>query len=220
MDGLFVTIEGIEGAGKSTQLGLLGRACRRAGHEVVETREPGGGDRLAETLRALLKDPGIWRSLGLAEVWLYAAARAHHIETVIQPALAGRRIVLCDRFLDSTRAYQGYGRGRPLDLIEAVHALAPLALTPRRTILLDLPARVGLARTRARGATGDGAGYDRASPEFFDRVRAGFLEIARREPERVRVIDAAREPGAVHRDVVGALADLVSGLVPVALDAP
>ncbi len=213
MAGLFITIEGIEGAGKSTQLPRLAAACRVAGREVVETREPGGRGRLADSLRSLLKDPQVWRELGLAEVYLYAAARAHHVESLIAPALARGAVVISDRYLDSTRAYQGHGRGRPLALIEALHALEPLTLTPARTILLDLPPRIGLDRARTRTET-DAAGYDDASLEFFERVRGGFLEIARREPARVRVVDAARDPDAVHRDVVAALADLLPGLAP------
>ncbi|RMF73117.1 MAG: dTMP kinase [Acidobacteria bacterium] len=211
---MFVTIEGIEGAGKSTQQQRLAEALRRAGRAVVETREPGGRGRLAASLRSLLKDPDIWRGLRLAEVWLYAAARAHHVETVIAPALETGAVVVCDRFADSTRAYQGYGRGRPLDLIEALHALEPLRLVPHRTVLLDVDPAVGLARARARG-TADAAGYDDASRAFFERVRRGFLEIAAREPDRVRVVDGARDEAAVHRDVVAALGDLVSGLAPV-----
>ena len=219
MAGLFITIEGIEGAGKSTQLRRLAAACRAVGREVVETREPGGRGRLADALRRLLKDPEIWPDLGLAEVYLYAAARAHHVESLIAPSLSRGAVVISDRYLDSTRAYQGYGRGRPLALIEAIHALEPLTLAPARTILLDLPPRVGLDRARARRRT-DAAGYDGASPAFFERVRAGFLEIAGREPARVRVIDAAREAEAVHRDVVAALADLLPGLAPTSGDAP
>ncbi len=214
-EGLFVTLEGIEGAGKSTQARLLARAVEAAGHRVALTWEPGGGGRVGAELRALLKDPDVWRHLGLAEIWLYAAARAHHVEAVIAPALADGAVVVCDRYLDSTRAYQGYGRGRPLELIDAIHRHPPLDLAPRRTILLDLPVPAALARARGRGDT-DAPGYDDEDVAFFERVRAGYRAIAEREPGRVRVVDASPGVAEVHRGVVAALADLLPGLAPVA----
>ncbi len=214
IEGLFVTLEGIEGAGKSTQARLLARAVETAGHRVALTWEPGGGGRVGAELRALLKDPDVWRHLGLAEIWLYAADRAHHVESVVLPALADGAVVVCDRYVDSTRAYQGYGRGRPLGLIDALHRHPPLDLVPRRTILLDLPVEVALARARGRGTT-DAPGYDDEDVAFFERVRAGYREIAGREPGRVRIVDAAPGVADVHRGVVAALADLLPGIAPV-----
>ena len=211
--GLFVTLEGIEGAGKSTQARRLVRALEAAGRRAVSTREPGGGTPLGEALRALLKDPSIWRDLGLAEIYLYAAARCHHLESLVLPALERGDVVVCDRFLDSTRVYQGVGRGRPLDLIERLHALPPLALRPDRTLLLDLPVEDGLARARQRTDEAP-SGYDEEDVAFFGRVRKGFLEIARREPERVRVVDGTGSEAAVHARLVAALSDLVPGLAP------
>ncbi|UCF68729.1 MAG: dTMP kinase [Acidobacteriota bacterium] len=214
--GLFLTVEGIEGAGKSTQVRLLYEALRQAGHAVVSTREPGGGGgRVGEDLRDLLKDPDVWQRLELAEVYLYAAARAYHIESLLLPAMARGQVVLCDRYLDSTRAYQGFGRGRPRELIERLHQLPPLALRPARTLLLDLPAEIALERARER-RDHENAGYDDADLAFFARVREGFLQLEREEPDRVRRIDAARARGAVHADVVAALRDLFPDLKPIA----
>ncbi|RMG43124.1 MAG: dTMP kinase [Acidobacteria bacterium] len=209
----FITIEGIEGAGKSTQAGLLARAMRRAGGSCLETREPGGGaGRVGPALRDLLRDPTVWRELGLAEIYLYAAARAHHVESVIRPALDRGCHVVCDRFLDSTRAYQGAGRGRDPGLIEALHRLPPLDLRPHRTILLDLDPRDGLARAAAR--PGRPRGYDEEDVAFFRRVREGFLRIAEREPSRVCVVDASPPAREVHEAVVGAVRDLFPGIAP------
>ena len=161
-----------------------------------------------KSIRKLLKDPAIWRELGVAEIYLYAADRAHHLESVILPALDRGEIVLCDRFLDSTRAYQGAGRGRCVDVIEALHALEPLTIRPKRTLLFDVEAHVGLARARSRGSS-DGAGYDDEDLSFFERVREGFLQIAAAEPERVRIIDADASPETVARRTLEALDDLL-----------
>lgn len=211
MRGVFVTLEGIEGAGKSTQLALLARRFDSAPREVVTTREPGGNDRLAAALRALLKDPEIWRELELAEVYLYAAARAHHLESLVLPALARDAVVLCDRYLDSTRAYQGHGRGRPLELIEALHAHAPFSRSPDRTYLIDLPVEDALARSREREID-EAEGYDGATVSFFERVRAGFLEIAERDAQRVVVVDGSLSPSEVHERIASDLAGLVPEL--------
>jgi dTMP kinase len=214
-EGIFITLEGIEGAGKSTQTDLLERALSASGREALRTREPGGGGRVGDAMRALLKDPEIWRGLGLAEIFLYGAARAHHLESLVLPALARGVVVVCDRYLDSTLAYQGYGRGRPLDLIRRLHELGPLVLRPARTILLDVPPATGLARARSRANDGE-PGYDEEDLSFFERVRGGFLDLARAEPERFRVVDADRDVGEVHDAIVSALRDLITGLAPAA----
>lgn len=211
--GVFITIEGIEGAGKSTQAKFLARAVERCGREALLTHEPGGGGRVGETLRTLLKDPLIWRSLGLAEVFLYAAARANHLETLILPALERGAVVICDRFLDSTRVYQGYGRGQSGELIEKLHALPPLDRHPDLTLFLDVPVPDGLQRARGRGGPGL-PGYDEESVEFFRRVRKGFLDILAREPGRMKLVSALPPKLEVHRAVVGEVSRLVPGLVP------
>lgn len=205
MRGGFITFEGIEGSGKTTQIGLLSRALHARGIAHVLTREPGGtpaGDRI----RSLLLDPAT-RLSAPAELLLYAAARAEHLERVIRPALAAGRMVLCDRYLDATRAYQGSGRGLPLDWIEAIHALEPLRLAPDTTLLLDLDAAVGLERARGRNARG-GQNEGRFEAEdlpFHRRVREGYLALAKSEPERFRVVDASGDPEAVQRRVQEAL---------------
>lgn len=212
---MFITIEGIEGAGKSTQAGRLVRAIAATGRRVVATREPGGGGRVGETLRTLLRDPEIWSTLELSEIFLYAAARAQHVEALIAPALAAGAVVVCDRYLDSTLAYQGYGRGRPIELIEALHRLPPLTLRPDRTVWLDLSPREGLARAHTRAAE-QHRGYDDADEAFFTKVQHGFQAIAAADPQRVRTIDAAAGPDQVHQRIVDALADCVPGLAPLA----
>ncbi len=211
--GLFITLEGIEGAGKSTHARHLARAVEAAGRRVVVTREPGGGTRLGESLRELLKDPSIWRELGLAEIYLYAAARCHHLESLVLPALERGEVVICDRYLDSTRVYQGVGRGRSPELIERLHTLPPLTLRPQRTLLLDLPVEEGLRRARGRSDE-PSSGYDDEDVAFFTRVREGFLDLARREPQRIVVIDASGSREAVHAQMIAAVRDLVPGLRP------
>lgn len=211
--GVFITIEGIEGAGKTTQARLLAEALRVAGRQVLLTREPGGGDRVGRTLRNLLKDPSVWQRLHLAEIYLYAAARAHHLESLILPALDSGRDVICDRYLDSTRAYQGFGRGRSRELIEELHRLPPLETRPQRTLLLDLPPQEGLLRARQREDL-EPAGYDEESLAFFQRVSAGFDEIARQEPGRIVRVDALADPLTVHLHIIDALAPLFPGVLP------
>ena len=203
----FITFEGIEGSGKSTQLPRLAATLRTRGLDVVVTREPGGTP-IGDQIRGILLHPasvlGPW-----SELFLYAAARAEHLEQVIRPALAAGRIVLCDRFTDATRAYQGHGRGLPLDAIEALHGLGPLALEPDRTLLFDLEPEAALGRARGREAASAGAAdrFERETLAFHTRVRAGYLELARRHPGRFRVIDAGGDVDAVAARVLTALGD-------------
>jgi dTMP kinase len=201
----FITFEGIEGSGKSTQIRLLHEALRKRGVDALLTREPGGtptGDRI----RALLLDSASVMSAP-AELLLYAAARAEHLQALIRPALAAGRTVLCDRFTDATYAYQGYGRGLALDLIDAIHALAPLRTTPDRTLLLDLDPGEALDRARHRDAskTVDESRFEREEMAFHERVRRGYLELAKRAPRRFLVVDGSGGPEAVHRRVLEAL---------------
>jgi dTMP kinase len=204
MKGLFITFEGGEGCGKSTQLRLLADALREAGRLVRVVREP-GGTRVGEGIRDLLLDP---RSAGMdpiAELMLYEAARAQVVSEVIVPALAAGEIVLCDRFFDSTTAYQGHARGLDLVMIRALNVIASGGLVPDRTLLLDLDPAVGLARATEGGA-------DRLESEqtaFHAAVRRGFLTIAAEEPDRVRVVDASGTPEQVGLSVADSLADLL-----------
>ena len=185
--GLLITFEGIEGSGKSTHLRLLARALREAGHHVVETREP-GGTALGQTLRDVLLAPSSTPPEPLAELLLYCADRAQHAVEVIRPALAAGRIVLCDRFSDSTIAYQGYGRGLDLDTVRALDARARDGLEPDLTFLLDCSPEAGLARAHKRSSTGDR--FEQEALAFHEAVRRGFHDLAAAAPARYRVIDS------------------------------
>ena len=186
---LFVTFEGIEGSGKSTHLARLAARLRAAGVDPVETREPGATEAGAAIRRLVLDGHAPLEPL--AELFLYCADRTQHLRDVVCPALAAGRIVLCDRFSDSTIAYQGYGRGLPLDTVRALDEVARGGVRPGLTLLLDCPVADGLARARRRSASGDR--FERAAEEFHERVRAGFLALAAAEPDRFVVLDA-REP--------------------------
>jgi dTMP kinase len=185
----FITLEGIEGAGKSTAARHVADFLRHRGLTVLTTREPGGTP-LAERVRQIVLERGTEDLSPVTETLLMFAARALHVNNVIRPALARGEWVVCDRFTDATRAYQGSGRGVDAALIESLARAVHGDLAPHCTLLLDLPVATGLARARAR----TGAATDRFEAEtrtFFEKVRAGYLAIARAEPARVRVIDAA-----------------------------
>ncbi len=189
MPGFFVTFEGGEGTGKSTQLKLLADSFRSRGVAIVQTREPGGTPE-AEVLRSLLVngDPGRWTAE--AEALLNYAARSSHLRQVIRPALAEGKIVLCDRFSDSTRAYQGYAGGCDLSLLDALEAAIVGPTKPDLTFIFDIDPAAGLARARSRGDDSEDR-YERKGLEFHQKLRNGFLKIARTEPTRCRVIDAS-----------------------------
>jgi dTMP kinase len=181
--GRLIAFEGVEGAGKSTQLGLVSTALRAQGYSVVETREP-GGTALGAEMRRLLMHVHDNPPAPLAELLLYLADRAQHVAEVIRPALAQGRIVLTDRFSASTIAYQGYARGLDLQTVCQLDAIARQGVAPDLVILLDCPAPSGLHRAR-----GDDR-FHREAVDFHERVRAGFLSIARQDPDRFCVIDA------------------------------
>jgi dTMP kinase len=185
--GKFITLEGGEGAGKSTQIARLADALRKAGLTVRTTREPGGSP-AAETIRKLLVEgePGRWQPM--TEALLHFAARKEHLETVVMPALAAGEWVISDRFADSTLAYQGYGHRLGRAPIAALYQVAVGDFAPDLTLILDLPVEAGLARTGGRGHAEDR--YERMDRAFHERVRTGFLEIARAEPGRCVVINA------------------------------
>ena len=195
MTGLFVTLEGGEGAGKSTQARLLADYLRASGREVVPTREPGGTSG-AEQLRALLLAPDAdWSER--AEIMLHFAARADHLDRLILPALSRGAVVISDRFADSTLAYQGWGRGADLALIEALTALLPRR--PDRTIVLDVDRATRLARLAARGEDPDR--YERETDDFHARVAAGYRAIAAGDPGRCSVIPASGSIEAIQAAV-------------------
>jgi len=210
--GFFITFEGIEGCGKTTQLQRLAANLRATGHEVLVTREPGGCP-IADALRALLLDSANSAMAPATELLLYAAARAQHVAEVIRPALDAGRIVLCDRFSDATLAYQGYGRGFDRPLIRELNRTATDGLTPDLTLLLDFPAEEGLARARRRNAGSDGPDEGRFEAEslaFHRRVRDGYLEVASAEP-RFRIIDARGDLAAVAERIDAALPSRLPG---------
>ena len=185
--GRFITLEGIEGAGKSTQIAPLMEALRHHGVDALATREPGGTPE-AEAIRALLVDPAYRSLYGDAELLLVFAARAEHIERVIEPALARGRWVVSDRFTDATFAYQGAGRGIAAPRIADLETWVQGDLRPDLTLVLDLPVSQGRARIRGRGVDR----FEREDDAFFERVRSAYLARARAAPERYRIIDASR----------------------------
>lgn len=185
LSGLFISFEGPEGAGKSTQLERLRARLEGAGHQTLATKEP-GGTAAGEQVRATLLDPQLSME-PLTEFLLYSASRAQLVRECLRPALERGEVVLCDRYADSTLAYQGYGRGLDMDFLRRVSAEATGGLTPSLTVLLDLDPAAGLARVAARGQPDR---LENAPLDFHRRLRAGFLELAAAEPERWLVLDA------------------------------
>jgi dTMP kinase len=202
----FISLEGIEGAGKSTLARALESALRERGLSVLVTREPGGSP-LAEQLRTLVLERGPECITPTAETLLMFAARSIHIENRIRPALEQGQWVICDRYSDATRAYQGAGRGVDSALIEGLAQAVHAQLWPQRTLVLDLPVAQGLARARARHGGGDR--FEDQDHRFFERVRARYLRLAADEPQRVRLIDATPEPQRVAANALAALSDLL-----------
>lgn len=205
-EGRFISLEGIEGAGKSTLARALEATLNERGLRVRLTREPGGTP-LAEQLRALVLARGGERISAEAETLLMFAARAIHLENLIRPALRSGIWVICDRFTDATRAYQGAGRGVDPALIERLAIAVHADLWPHRTLLLDLPVELGL--TRAGKRQGEGDRFEDEDWRFFERVRARYLELAATESGRVRIIDAAGAPQSVVGRALEAIADLL-----------
>ena len=197
--GKFITFEGGEGAGKSTQVAMLTAYLEKRGVPAVKTREPGGSPG-AEEIRALLLKGGVDRWDGMTEVLLHSAARRDHLVKTVWPALERGDWVVCDRFFDSTMAYQGWGHGIDKDSIAAAIALAAGVFKPDLTVILDLDTAQGLERAKSRGQGQDR--YESMTADFHDRLRRGFLSIAAAEPGRCRLIDASQAPEQVHRSVV------------------
>jgi len=201
----FITFEGGDGAGKSTQIKALESHLKARGRSCVMTREP-GGTTLGKLIRQALLEVGKQPITSPAELFLYLADRAQHVQDVILPAIDAGKIVLCDRYTDSTLAYQGYGRGNDLKLLRQLNEFADRRVEPDLTLLLDCPVELGLSRTarrqlKARGGEGREDRFEREKLEFHQRVRQGFLELARAEPKRFRVIDASRPAEEVAREI-------------------
>ena len=194
-NGKFITLEGGEGAGKSTQTKLLAHALEGSGIYVLLTREPGGAP-AAEEIRNCLVNGPIDRWTPASEALLLFAARLEHMENTIRPALRSGRWVVCDRFADSTMAYQGYGHRLGVDWIANLHRLTLGDFSPDLTIILDIPPETGLERAGQRSDSEDR--YERMDPAFHQRLRDGFLEIARRDPKRCAVVDATQDVNEVH----------------------
>lgn len=205
---MFVSFEGIEGCGKSTQLSLLAEELARRGAAVVTTREPGGTP-LGEKLRSLLLDPA-FAPTPWAELFLLEAARAQLVSTVIRPALERGAWVLADRFADSSLAYQAGGRGLPWRQVRAVNRMATGGLAPHRTVVLELPVPQALERARGRATTtAANRRFEDEAELFHRRVAAAFRRLAVLEPQRVRVVDGRGTPQEVHARVLTALAELL-----------
>jgi dTMP kinase len=209
MAGLFVTFEGGEGSGKSTHIKLLAAALLAKGDHAVQTREPGGTPQ-AEALRSLLVNGDTERWTAEAEALLNYAARDSHLQKIIRPALASGQTVLCDRFMDSTRAYQGYAGGCDMRLLDALETSIVGDTRPNLTIIFDLDPAAGLARAKARGE-GSEDRYERKGLAFHQALRRGFLNIAEGDPTRCRVIDAAGPVEAVAVLVQAAVGPLLHG---------
>ncbi|KXG81563.1 dTMP kinase [Pseudomonas mosselii] len=197
MSGLFITLEGPEGAGKSTNRDYLAARLREHGVDVVMTREPGGTP-LAERIRELLLAPSEERMAVDTELLLMFAARAQHLAEVIRPALARGAVVLCDRFTDATYAYQGGGRGLPVERIAILEAFVQGELRPDLTLVFDLPVEVGLSRAAARGRLDR---FEQEGQAFFDAVRQAYLQRAGQQPQRYRLLDAAQPLSAVQQAI-------------------
>jgi dTMP kinase len=207
-NGHFITFEGLDGCGKSTHLEKLAAVLRAEGVEVLTTREPGGTE-MGEQIRGIILDSRTRGMAPLAELALMFAARAQHISEVILPALNGGSWVLCDRFTDSSEAYQGAGRQLGVESVLTLHRVLCLGLQPELTLLLDNDVAASVARARRRNVTAPGTAdenrFEQENRAFFERVHQQFLAIAHRDVERVAVIDARRPVEAVHNDVVAAV---------------
>ena len=202
--GFFLTVEGIDGAGKSTQARWLAARLRRLAREVVETREPGGAPGAEEIRRLLVEgEPGRWSPE--TEMLLFTAARRDHVEKVVEPALACGAVVVCDRYLDSTRAYQGAGAPERRAMVDRLHALA-IGLMPDLTLVFDMDATAALARAGGRVGTAHENRFELKGLDFQERLRSEFRAIAAAEPDRCVLIDAAAEPEAVAAQVWAAVA--------------
>jgi dTMP kinase len=211
---MFITFEGIEGSGKTTQIELLMPVLEAKGYDCVFTREP-GATKIGRKIRAILLDAAHTAMLPLTELLLYEADRVQHIHEVIKPALAANKVVVSDRFFDATTVYQGYARGYDLELIQQIHWIVLGDLRPDLSVVLDLPVDLGLKRAWQRiNAESRDLPEDRFEKEtitFHEKVRQGYLTLGRLEPQRFRVIDANRNEQAVHKEI----AEIVLGLLDI-----
>ena len=202
---MFITLEGIEGSGKTTQIEYLVAFLKKKGNRCVTTREP-GGTVIGNKIRAILLDPACKDMDAKTELLLYLADRAQHIHSLIKPSLAAGKTVLCDRYFDATVVYQGYARGLDIELIKHLHSILLEDLIPNITILLDLPPQVGLQRAWKQLNNGQRSNkegrFEEEKLEFHQRVREGYLELANAEPDRFHIIDAAQDEQLVRDNIL------------------
>lgn len=207
--GFFITLEGIEGCGKSTQSGLLADTLAELGYQVTRTREPGGTG-IGKRIRAVLLDPDSKGITGMTELMLYSADRAQHVTEIIVPALASGGVVVCDRFYDATVAYQGYGRELDMGVIRSLTEMATGGRKPDLTLLLDLPVSDGLTRAISRNDANGAhkeARFEQEEVAFHERVRSGYIDILMKERGRVRLVDATGTIEEIHDAIVKVVAD-------------
>lgn len=210
---MFLTFEGIEGSGKSTQAARLAERLTRRGIPLILTREP-GGTRIGTDIRRILLDASNGGLTPLAEFLLYEADRAQHVKEVIAPALAAGTWVLCDRFCDATVVYQGCGRGLDPGMVRKLNTIAASELVPDRTFLLDCPVSMGLARAKKRDRTlgeEDQGRFEAEAVAFHEKIRAGYLSLAREEPGRFVVLDGSARPEPLEAEILDALRPFLPG---------
>jgi len=205
---MFITLEGIEGSGKTTQIKNIVEFFENKGYDCVVTREP-GGTKIGEKIRSILLDPENRDMEPACELLLYFSDRVQHIKELINPALSEGKTIICDRFFDATLVYQGYARGLSIDLIIKLHEMIAYGLKPDITILLDLLPEIGLSRAWEQidngSRSGDETRFEKETLLFHEKIRAGYLELARLEPKRFRVIDASKEKEEVRKEIINTL---------------
>jgi dTMP kinase len=211
MQGLFITFEGIEGAGKSTQARLLSDYLTHKGYPVVLTREP-GGTKIGNTIRNILIDYKNTEMLPLTEVLLLSAARYQHVNQLIRPSLEEGKIVICDRFADATVTYQGYGRGVPMDIIRQLNTMATWGVWPHITVFIDIDLRLALNRLKIRNQETETLPdrFEREAEQFFEKVRRGYIDLANDEPARFRVFDGSQDAESIHQKIVEVISHEIS----------
>ncbi len=204
--GLLITMEGPDGSGKTMQMDLLEKALREQGYPVIRSREPGGTP-IGEAIRNVILNPEYTEMDSMTEAMLYAASRAQHVAEKIKPAIAEGYIVLLDRFLDSSLVYQGIGRGMTIETIEAINRFATGGLQPDATIMVYIDYEEGLRRKKQQNGSLDR--MEAQQDNFHRRVNEGYLQLAKRYPERIQLIDGARDPQTIHQDILKRVHDLV-----------
>ena len=207
---MFITLEGIEGSGKTTQIKNIVEFLENKGYDCVVTREP-GGTKIGEKIRSILLDPENRNMEPACELLLYFSDRVQHIKELINPALSEGKTIICDRFFDATLVYQGYARGLSIDLIIKLHEMIAYGLKPDITILLDLLPEIGLSRAWEQIDNGSRSGgetrFEKETLLFHEKIRAGYLELARLEPRRFRIIDASKNKDQVKQQIIRELVE-------------